>query len=133
MATVKFIAGNGPQDWNDPDNWQGGAVPTATENALLVTPETASATWAVISGGMTDLINAVTLKNTGLVVGGSVAFGGTGSGTLTASGSITTDTNNIVSTAGSTITAEGGFYISTSQGALGGGGTFDARSTTRAR
>lgn len=112
MPTINFVPLTGPQDWNDPANWDNDLGPTASDSALLVTPVGTDATWAVISGGASDLIDNVTLRNTGLVVGASDAFGGhlsgtsmeggrvfytDGSGTLSASGTISTDTSSAAS------------------------------------
>lgn len=127
MATVTFTglnSGGTPSfaDWNTATNWTPTGVPTAVDSAVLTSA--ALGTNIVISG-TTDLITNVTMSGDNLFVGES-GFGGTaGAGGLTASGTISLDSDNLVSTAGSTITAAGGFNLTGAGAALGGGGTFN--------
>jgi len=125
MATISFIGTGTHADWNTTTNWQGGALPTSADSAALA--GTAS---NVFLTGTPVTVQSVTLTTDDLFVGGSTLGGGTGAGALATTGGIAVSGgHNLVSVAGSTITATGGFSLAAANDALGGGGTFNGAIT----
>jgi collagen type I alpha len=121
MATITFSGTGSHADWNVAGNWTGGVLPASTDTASLAGPAT-----NVFLTGTPVTIASVTLTTQDLFVGGSAIGGGTGAGSLAATGGIAVSGgHNLVSVDGSTITATGGFSLAAANDALGGGGTFN--------
>ncbi len=121
VATAGTFAAGGA-DWNTGTNWSGGMVPTGADTAVL--PGGTAAANVILSGGSYTVAN-VAIDSENLFVGATGDFGGTGAGNLTATGTISVVNGyNLVSVAGSTITATGGFSIGSGV-EMGGGGTFN--------